>query len=378
MKRDSILAYSVLLQSVLAIVQLILPMYGLYTVERAADVRVYATLLLVAPCIYIVFRRNLKSLLIPFAIYFSLLLLHYIIFPASHTFIESRKALTLTPICILSGIFVYNIRNLEKFKRAFLVISHISFPLAVLFIWGSLYSPFLLDESKYDMSFGYTILLPTLYLFIQDNGWDKAISIIMWLLIVYGASRGPAVVAVFFYLISILFYSNFKKKKKFKFWNFAIFFAIILSVFAFLPKLIDFQSSRTVMLFEEGEGFTHDSNRNVIWDQVITRISESPILGNGIGSDWYFIGGYCHNFFLEITLHYGFLVAGIFCLYILYLSFSIFKDKRKLACNLDKQLYLLVLLCGFMPLMVSSSYLLNANFGLAIGYLYRYKSYKIF
>lgn len=370
MKGDKYLSYAILLQSLLAIIQLVLPMYGIASVERTATLRVLATVIIFLPGILVVLRRNSKSLFLPFVLYFMLLLVHYLIFPASHTFIESSKSITLTPINILTGILAYNMRSLEEFKRTFLIVSRLSVPVAVIFIWGHLNSPNFIEEKGYDMSFGYTLLLPTLFLFTQNNAVDKVMSLLIWTLIVFCASRGPAVVVVVFYVISVLFYS---RKRKIKIWQVAIFVALIGVGFALLPKYLDYESSRTVMLFESNEVFSHDSDRNVLYARALNYIWESPVVGNGIGSDWYYLGGYCHNIYLELSLHYGIIVSTLFCLFFLCLCFVIYRNKSVVSITENKQLLLLIIIAGIMPLLVSSSYLLNANFGLTLGYLLRYK-----
>lgn len=373
MKGDKILSFAILLQALLAIVQLLLPMYGITSVERAADIRVFTVLVLFLPAIIEVVKRNLKSLVIPFVIYFLILIFHYLLFPASHVFIESSKSITLTPITILTGIFIYNLKSIEPFKEVFIWVSRFSVPMGILFIWGHLNSPYLLDESNYDMSFGYTLLLPTLYLFTSNKIIDKVSSVLLWALIVYGASRGPAVVAAVFYIISILF---FGKRKNIKLWQAFVFVAVVIAGVIVLPQYLDFQASRTVYLFENGEGITHDSDRSLLYSKALSIIWESPIIGNGIGSDWFYMGGYCHNIFLELSMHYGYFISVPLCIVIILLSVESLRNKKTVSSVEDKQLSVLLLMACLMPLLVSSSYLLNSNFGLIIGYLLRYRYNK--
>lgn len=372
MRGDRVLSYAILLQPFLAILQLLLPMFGISTIEESADLRVYAVMITMIPAIIVSCKCNTLSVVLPFILYLIIVVIHYSIFPLSHAFLESRKAITLTPIVILTGIFMYNLRSIEPFKKAFLWISRLSVPLAALFVWGHLNSPFIMDESNYNMSFGYTLLFPTLFLFTQNNAFDKAASLLMWVLIIFGGSRGPAVVAAVFYVISLLFYT----RKGLKIWQVAIFLGLTIAGATVLPNVLDFSSSRTVMLFEEGEGISHDSDRSLLYVKALANISESPIIGNGIGSDWAIMGGYCHNFFLEISLHYGLLFAVIICLTMALSAFMTYRKSRYLRNSEDKQLFVLILIGGLMPLMVSSSYLLSANFGMVIGMLLRYRYSK--
>ena len=373
MKGDYILSLAILLLPFFAIIQLLLPMYGLFSVERSADLRVYATLITILPAVFVAVKRNLTSVLLPFIMYLFIALIHYNVFPLSHAFLESRKALTLTPIVILTGVFMFNIKDLGSFKEVFLWVSRASVPLALIYVWGRLHSPFLIDDSNYDMSFGYTLLSSTMFLFTQDNAFDKACSLLMWVLIVFGGSRGPAIVAGFFYIISFLLYTDIRRLKV---WQVAMLICILLVGIAVLPKLLDFSSSRTVMLFEAGEGFSHDSDRSVLYEIAVSNILEKPFFGTGVGSDWAIMGGYCHNFFLEISLHHGLLISILVCLAIVSSCFSIYKRLRYFGRKDEMQLFILVLIGGIMPLLVSSSYLLNSLFGLTIGLIMRYKYNK--
>ena len=227
MKGDIFIAYAILLQSLLAIVQLLLPMYGIMSVEQSSTFRVLTVGITLFPGIIVTAKRNFFSLAFPIVLYLILLLIHYVIFPASHPFVESRQAITLTPIVIITGVMIYNIRHLEPFKKIFLLVSRISVPLAILYIYGKMNSPFIDEESLYSMSFGYTMLLPTLFLFTQNNAIDKSCSILLWLLIIFGGSRGPAIVVVAFYLVSFLVYTE---RKKIKLWQVSLFIGLVVLV----------------------------------------------------------------------------------------------------------------------------------------------------
>ena len=56
----------------------------------------------------------------------------------------------------------------------------------------------------------------------------------------------------------------------------------------------------------------HTAGRNFFWDQSLTYIGTSPIVGMGLGSHYYLMGHYPHNVFLEVLLNAGLLAFAPF------------------------------------------------------------------
>ena len=101
----------------------------------------------------------------------------------------------------------------------------------------------------------------------------------------------------------------------------------------------------------------------IVWKEVLTH----PILGLGLAGDRPLIGGYVHNFFIEIIAHFGFLLGSL-----LLVLFIVLMLRALMAKDLKRYEMLIVWMClGFVPLQVSSSYLINMNFWILLGLILR-------
>lgn len=366
MKRDYFLSFVVLFQMVVVTLQLIIPLYGFASEESAATYRILVTFITYIPAVGIIVKRNITSLIIPFAFYFVLILFHYVIYPESSTFIESRQAITLTPIAILTAVIVYNIRNYSVFIRVLLWVSRISPLLALMYVWGRQNLPIELSDT-YSMSFGYSMLLPTGFLFVQKYWADRALSVLMFIMILLAGSRGPIIVLLLFVMADVLFLSNAKRKIK------TTVSIVVIALFC-IPltyNYFDFESSRTLTLFSSNEAISHDSDRDILYEKAQKAIMDSPLFGHGIGSDRKIVGSYCHNIFFEVTLHYGFFISGLLFLLLTYTVIYLYLHPNILEPYGGRRLFVMIFLYGFIPKLVSGSYLIDFSFAFMLGYLFK-------
>ena len=374
MKKDFYLSFAVLLQLIITTFQLLLPIYGLTTVESAATLRIVVTLATFLPGVYIVFQRKPRLLVLYFIGYAIFLLFNYALYPASHEFIGSNKVYTLTPISILTALFVICIIDFDNFFKVLLWISRVCPVVAFLYVFGTRNMPILDEEIGYSMSFGYCFLLPTLYLFHQDNYLDRILSIVLLLMILLDGSRGPVAVAGLFICYELLFASGTKNKAK------SIFLFVVIGAIgiAFLSKNGFFEESRTVTLAMNGEFISHDSGREeLLYIPAMRKIEESPIVGWGVGSDRALLGFYTHNVFLEVFMHYGIMGGGALFLIFFYHCIRVFFDKKRLSSQGGRTVFIMLFLFGFVPMLVSGSYLTSFHFAVLLGYMIRLKSIHI-
>ena len=95
-------------------------------------------------------------------------------------------------------------------------------------------------------------------------------------------------------------------------------------------------------------------------------LKESNYIGLGFAGDRLFMDGFfVHNFFLECLVSYGLLGGTIISIVVVY------RLVKGVRCNIenDKCKFLLILICvGFIPLLVSGSYVDNPWFYLMLGY----------
>lgn len=374
MKGDLYLSFVILFQMIVTTLQLLLPLLGIASVETAASYRVIITLLTYLPGVFIVAQRHLNWMAMAFITYFMALLLNYEMFPASHMFIESSQAITLTPISILTILFVTSIRDFGNFKKMLLYVARGSVAISLLYTTANALSPFKNLDETYSMSFGYSMLLPAMFLFSQQGYIDKAMSILLFFLILIDGSRGPVVVAAIFYAYYTLFLSSGKTKRR-------IFLTIAISAVVavmILPRMESFQNSRTMFLLQEGELISHDSGREEnVYSVVLPKIMESPIVGWGLGGDRYFLdGSYSHNIFIEVFIHYGIFVGTALFLWLLFYCIRMFFSSRTKQIPGEREMFVMMFLYGFVPMLVSGSYLTNFSFAIFIGYLISLKRHQ--
>lgn len=374
MKKDLYLSFVVLLQLIITTFQLLLPIYGLASVESAATLRIVVTLATFLPGVFIVFHRKPRLLFLYFIGYAVFLLFNYTLYPASHDFIGSNKVYTLTPISILTAIFLICIKDFDNFFKVLLWISRICPVVGFLYVFGTRNMPILDEETGYSMSFGYCFLLPTLYLFHQDNYLDRILSILLLLMILLDGSRGPVAVAGLFICYELLFASGAKNKAK------SLFFFVLTGAIGvvLLSKSGYFEESRTVTLAMNGEFLSHDSGREeLLYIPAMKIIEESPIVGWGVGSDRALLGFYTHNVFLEVFIHYGIMGGGVLFLIFFYHCIRVFFDKKRLPSQGGRAIFIMLFLFGFAPMLVSGSYLTSFHFAVLLGYMIRLKSVRI-
>ena len=369
MKSDLYLSFVILFQMIVTTLQLLLPLLGIASVETAASYRVIITLLTYLPGVVIVARRHLIWLVMAFVAYFMILLLNYGLFPASHRFIESSQAITLTPISILTILFVLSIKDLGNFKKMLLYVARASVFISLLYVVADTLSPFKILEETYSMSFGYCMLLPAMFLFTQQGYIDKMMSFLLFALILMDGSRGPVVVLAIFYAYYTLFLSSGKTKKRMVL---VVTIAAIAAV-TILPRLESFQNSRTMFLLQEGELISNDSGRDEnVYSVVRPKIMESPIVGWGIGADRYFLdGSYSHNIFIEVFVHYGIFIGTALFAWLFFFYFRMIFSSRTKRTPDEKEMLVMMFLYGFVPLLVSGSYLIEFRFWVMLGFFIR-------
>ncbi len=365
--KDYYLSFVLLFQMLVVIIQQLLPLLGLSTIEQAATFRVYSTIATYLPAAVIIMRRNFSLLIFPFVVYGVVALFNYAFFPDSHAFLESRQAVTLTPIAIMTAIIVITIRCFDYFFKVLLWASRVSILLAIVYIWATKLLPVSVESYKYSMSFGYSLLLPALFLFRQTDITDKILGFVLFLLIILDGSRGPVVVIASYYVIHLIWFT-----KSSVLWK-QIVATVLVGLLAYggLGDVLSIQSSRTVWLYQRGEFLSHNSGRDIITTKAIAKIREHPVTGWGIGADRKFIKGYAHNLFLELAIHYGIVVTAFLIIGFIILVVSCFMNQIFIVHQGGRAMLTIMLLYGVVPLMVSNSYLISYSFALLMGYLLR-------
>ena len=215
------------------------------------------------------------------------------------------------------------------------------------------------------MAFGYASLLPCMYLFLQKNIYDILMSVILLVMILFAGSRGPLVAIGAFYIVHFFFLPTRQK-----IWLTIFLTLLVIVSVIYLIEYVDLSASRTIMTFMSGDASEH-STRDGLYLGASKLIAERPFFGWGIGADRNLLGAYCHSIFYEITLHYGLLFS--MCFFLLFVIICIRNlFLKRLENNGGAEFYLMMIIYGFVPMIVSSSYLLDFKFAILIGYLSRF------
>jgi O-antigen ligase len=168
-------------------------------------------------------------------------------------------------------------------------------------------------------------------------------------------SGGRGGVMTFVALIILFIYLKGKKSssvKKIIFYTFFIVFGIVL-IFQYLETNSSNYGggfARLLLFVQEGDS----SGRDKLLVSALKWISDSPIIGHGLGSVFFTLGIFSHNIFLDILIETGLL--GL----IVFLTF-IFKTLKKgislLKFNFSESIWLFLFVDGFVMDLFSDYYI---------------------
>ena len=226
----------------------------------------------------------------------------------------------LPAILIFSVIRDYD-RLLDYLRKAVLIISLL---LLIVSFSGRMIS----FDADYAMGFANSLTFPTIVSI--DNLFDGkriartriitsiAIFVNVFNIVVYG-SRGAFISIVVFTI-----YIVFKQWRIHKTPGYLVAVVGLVLVMCFSNYLLSYflnlilqkgYNSRTInLLLTE---IYHDSGRFSIWKEVLHEIWINPIAIRGINADYLLIGGYSHNYFIELIYAFGIPLGGGICLYII-------------------------------------------------------------
>lgn len=249
------------------------------------------------------------------------------------------------PFFLLAVCFRCNQKTLKNLTY----ISFVAIILNVLYMF--LFVGLTSEDGEYYMGQAY-VLLPHV-MFAINSIFDRAIiqkriiSIFFSLLgiffLVAMGSRGPLLIAII-YLIMKIFLSIDKRKPK-TIVMFTVVAIVLIGIIASDYYLILFEklsntlsrygmSTRIIDMLLENEYLSHTSGRDRIYELLLEKISEKPILGYGIFGEEQF-DVLAHNIALEIIMYYGIPIgATIIIAYIVTALRAYFKTDNKYARDL--------------------------------------------
>lgn len=317
-----------------------------------------------------VLRKNLIIIILIYSITGIVYLLNYITFPVNTIYLND-VFLDIILICLPCFIYSFSITDIKVLElitqKAGMIIYAVAISLGLLIFIGKV------SIESYSMSLSYYILLPTIiYLRMYFETYRVKylfLSALSVLLIIAIGSRGAimclGVYIIFYYLI------NMKKATLKRLIFHIVALLIIFILFIFYKDILLFVyntlenhgiQSRSIILFLEGGIYL--SGREEIYTNIMEQIILNPLFGIGIAGDRVYLNGlYSHNIFLEIISGLGVIFGTLIILLLgLLIIKSLFSKNTKTAN------YVLVWFSvGFVPLVVSGSYLTDFKFWIFLG-----------
>lgn len=248
-----------------------------------------------------------------------------------------------------------------------------------------------IDGISGDLHFQYEgyLLLDAMFLMVsplvmEHKLFDFFLSGLILLLNFSTGARGPLLVAGLLFAAAILLLCRGKRYSNLLYTGLVICaFAIPLSAKFILPALARIMGSsgslRSIESLLNG-GFLKDDGRSNIASTSLDHIRDHLLIGSGVGNDRIFIqrevywpavsiyGCYSHNFFLEVGMQFGLILGLILCCL---LAFLIIRRYNRCALLQEKLLLIGLVFAGFLPLMVSGSYLRWDLFYALVGFAIR-------
>ncbi len=201
-------------------------------------------------------------------------------------------------------------------------------------------------------------------------------SIISYVLVLIGGSRGPILVLVFVVFLSMIY--SLVNRKNINIIILCFFISAFLVSFILLnSNLLSGTSIRLLSMISSGNAL-ETSGREHYVEISLNAIRDNALSGVGVFHDRVYIyerfhrsyainstGSYPHNFFLEILVQYGIIVGGGILLFITNNIVRAYKEDM----NTAPEVFLLMIGLGLLTLMISKTYTQTWEFYMLIGYL---------
>lgn len=269
-------------------------------------------------------------------------------------------------------VYVYSLNDwglfMKSMKKTSGVVFFISCLIALLAFAGNN------EMGEYSMSLSYYMLLPLIVflneLFEKFKVMNVLYIVVSGVIILALGSRGAILCVLVFIILKSI--TQLKRLSYLKFLIYLFLLCIMVFGIFFLDEILQFSyeflsnnfgiQSRTLQLFQEESLYL--SQRDVMYNSVLSEIVKHPFVGLGVAGDRIFAGGvYVHNIFIEFFAHFG-IILGSFLLFGL-LFMILFALKTQ---GIKKQTMIIMWLClGLVPLFVSSSYLIEFKFWILMG-----------
>ena len=226
-----------------------------------------------------------------------------------------------------------------------------------------------------NMGLAYRILphfcLIAMYALNEKKVWDIVLSMVGGILLVACGARGALLCGILF----LVFYGIFISSPKSKWLLFPVIGGVVIFIYSnlsfcvkILGSVMNSMGYSTRILDAVLTGVLFDDNgRSEIKQFMFDLALKKPWIGYGIAGDrgWSSWMTYSHSIWLELFVSYGFIIGTMILIIISVLLISAFVYSNK-----HEKAFLLVMIFGggFFKLFLSSSYLLEFQFFMLMGY----------
>lgn len=320
-----------------------------------------------------VLERIGKTFVFTYSIAFALFLFTVMFFPRNIVYLP-EVGMWFLLISLPVSLYYMAIKDKTVFFSLLTKSAYYQLALGLLFVAYTLY----IGEPHYDMVFSYLVLVPVLLLANKAMkqkvfGLDFFLTLIGVVAILWIGSRGPVLAFTVFILLRILFSASnmnggYSIIRRLGFMAFLLVVWLNLDVVLVSLErwfLTTGLPSRAVFLLlrSSAEGVDFLTGRAQIWSVAMNSIYERPIWGYGIAGDRVFLyGTYPHNLFLEVLVQFG-VILGLLIItaFIAVVLLGWIK-----ASPTEREFIAVFIGLGLVPLMVSGSFWVSANFWLLI------------
>ncbi|PSL40698.1 O-antigen ligase-like membrane protein [Planomicrobium soli] len=374
LKEDYILSLSILSSFVVLSLQFfILYYFKIIGTSSGMIIQMVSKLVVGVIFIYsfpIVFKRNKILLISVYFVSLFVFLLNFLFFPQNTSYLKNIT-FSFFFLCLPCFIYSYSI------EKSWILEKMMEFASLIVFFIGTIVGLLVLTNrmeiGMYSMSLSYYMLLPTLVFvrkFLDQYTIKPLVIFLISLSVILSfGSRGPLLSIGIFVLIFLIITIKKQTSKTFIVYIGILFMTILTLLYQkqilqfLLNSLERFNlSSRSLRLLLKDEVYL--SGRDNIYGDIWFQIKQSPLIGMGLAGDRQYFGGrYTHNIVLEILTNFGVFVGLI----IVVLLISLLLRAFLFSSNQHSKLILVWICLGFIPLLVSSSYLIDYSFWILLG-----------
>lgn len=359
-KGDRIIAFSVMIQPMLVVLQFIMISVFFIPEDQTTKYRVVLTAIPMILAILVGLTRKFPVFFFTYLFLFLFLGMEMMLFPANSTHILSDSFRFMVPVIIPSIICLSCLKNISIIEDVIYFYSWFIIAMVLLFVVRFLQGN--VDFQSYNMGLSYALLLPMITLYKRGGLLSYMGGTICFMSILIFGSRGALVVGVLYVIYDLI-----QKNKKNLYIILIISFSLVNIAIIFGDYLESLGISSRTLNFIIGGGMTSAEGRDLIYDRAINLIQINWITGLGIYGDRTCMNDeYCHNIILEFWVDYGVIIGSLFFATLIYILVRLYLRLDSLNRNVLLK-YTIVL---FVPFFASSSYLIDCNFGVFWGIVF--------